>query len=91
MRIDVTAEDIRMGRRGSADCCPVAHALVRATGFAYGQALVFQTHAFLILPTRLDTETVLFDAKVRRFVKDFDAGRPRRPFSFDLPIPEPTP
>lgn len=75
--VRITLGCIRLGRRGSADCCPVALGMARAgiprpnvynSSFNYGPE------------SRRGWGTL--SEKVCEFVQRFDAGKPVKPFSF---------
>jgi hypothetical protein len=79
VRIDVTADDIRRGRRDDALACPVALALDRATGEPWGVDPKIMIEATYGRMAGTPPE-------VASFVCDFDAGREVAPFSFDLEV-----
>ena len=72
--VEVTAEDIREGARVSCTTCPIARAASRTTG---APAWVAYTHIQVAAPGLFSTN----DA-ARRFINDFDAGRPVEPQTF---------
>ena len=77
MKIHVTAEHIKNGRRCDGDLCAVALALDEATGHDWS---VKGSKAF-----NLTTQRVFyFDRQVIRFIAAFDFGQPVCPFEFDL-------
>lgn len=78
MRIEVTQEDIDRGVRDQPCACALALATTRATG---RNAAVGTTSIFFDLESGISLPLL-----ARNFVRDFDAGRSVRPFSFDLPI-----
>lgn len=69
-RIDVTTDDIRRGVRGDERACPIAHAWNRATNGGLSLYLPFDN-----LP-----------AVAQTFLRDFDAGRPVEPFTFEMEV-----
>lgn len=88
MRIEVTADDIAKGKRKSCDACPVARAIHRATGDGWN-AVVYKDNCIAVADDDdWDREEFTPPPEVAQFVKDFDAGRPVTPITFDLPIDE---
>jgi hypothetical protein len=83
MRLTVTAEDIRDGKRESCSSCPMALALNRA-GFETAYVnLWFVRESANGLPLFSLSESAM------QFVSDFDAGKPVQPATFVLRnIPE---
>lgn len=86
MKIHVTEEDIRAGKAGACEECPIALAMGRA-GFRNVQVAGFEETdtVFWILP---DGTEVQADAplSVRQFVSEFDRGLEVSPFSFNLDV-----
>lgn len=81
--IDVTAEDIRSGVPHKCFDCPVALAMLQATGSHYhvGGSCARKWNDGNSKPVRLPREAVLF-------IEDLDLGRPVAPFSFTIDLPE---
>ncbi len=79
-RIYVRKSDIEVGGRGNCFTCPVAMALKRAYK---GRSISVQSDSY-----RVDRGSIKTGAwfplpeTAVRFVRDFDAGRPVKPFSF---------
>lgn len=94
MRIEVTAEDIKAGRRGASCHCPIAQSLRRA-GFKapsvqpwnWGDSI--DGHgSFGYLDLDGNSQVRLpFEAAEK--ARDYDEGRGMSPFAFDLDIPTP--
>lgn len=82
LRIDVTAEHIRLGEAGDGEECPIALALCEETGKRW---LVCAVHAEL---AERPYAACRLPRRVQRFVQQFDADKPVRPFAFDLEIGE---
>lgn len=81
MIVDVTAMDIRDGRRGSANSCAFALAVrrkVRAWSVWVGTEQVESWDA------RNDRSVYDLSEPAQTFVSDFDAGRPVDPARFNL-------
>lgn len=80
MRIKVTKEHIRRGRRGLCFACPVALALAEAIPGS-------QPWVTTRIELRRNGRQVFIDAPevVLAFATAFDAGREVRPFEFELP------
>ncbi len=74
MRIHVKTQHIEQGKRGWITQCPIALALRDATGKSY-------TVTGAYISTR-DGSYSIPSRKCRRFVIEFDAGRPVKPFYF---------
>lgn len=88
MRIDVTAEDIRLGTRGSCATCPVARAIRRQTGRAaefVNYDSIFLRADFGSPDMALILIRVPLDVSYR--IIDYDAGDVMEPFTFDLEVP----
>ncbi len=85
VRIDVTPEDIKLGKRGSSKCCPIALALNRASQNLTTRPIeVNQTYAVISHPDRDLAHTLPDEALY--FIKNFDANDEVRPFSFYFEI-----
>lgn len=83
VRINVTKRDIELGKPGEGEGCPIALAARRhpeLKGCAVGLGLI-GTEA-------LGYDSMPLPEEARRFVVDFDDGRPVAPFSFTLEVPE---
>ncbi len=79
MLVTVKHEDITNGIPRSCNDCPIALALRRL----FPEAAVHVAYHRIAID---DGRTVTPDI-VRKFVKDFDRGRPVEPFEFPLPEP----
>jgi len=82
MRVHVTLDHINAGKRTDPEACPIALALCEATGsqgWEVGDDLAHR-HDYDDLD-RCDHWHL--PEVATRFVRDFDAGRPVRPFSFE--------
>lgn len=83
MKIEVTEQDIKLGRRCSRDRCPVALAFKRAgikPDGVTGMAVVFFY--------KTSYTEVTLPSKVANFIADFDNSVVVEPFSFDLDLPD---
>lgn len=78
MRVNVTQAHIDRGRLGECHTCPVALALLDATGISW---LVGRTWAWASPPP---SEQVDLPAEVGQFIHAFDHGDRVEPFSFEL-------
>jgi hypothetical protein len=79
-RVEVTADDIRRGRRYECRYCPVALALNRATGEAWEVGPRFAW-------THRGGPAVPLPPAAAAFVDRFDIHGRGDPFSFDLEVP----
>jgi hypothetical protein len=81
--IEVTQRDISRGVPADCSKCPVALAVRRATKIR--KIAADTSGLFRIAPY---TEFARFTAKhpARKFIKDFDAGEPVEPFSFEVEL-----
>ncbi|HWI58635.1 MAG TPA: hypothetical protein VNZ22_15525 [Bacillota bacterium] len=84
MKIVVTQEDIKHGRRCDPDCCPVARALLRA-GLAH---LGVVGTTVLITDANQQTTALPLPGAVKEWILDFDGNQPVQPFSFELALPD---
>jgi hypothetical protein len=82
VRIDVTQSDIDGGMHSSAGC-PCARAGRRLPGL---QGIRFGAYAWAFDMSFLPSWQL--PSLVRDWIHDYDAGRPVKPFSFDLDIPD---
>ena len=78
MIIKVLKEDIRKGKRQNAQYCPIARAIKRKT--KRGDVMV-------------DSRRVMFGwmtfempVRAENFIMNFDAGKPVKPFQFELEV-----
>lgn len=88
MRIEVTADDVRKGKRMDSARCPVAIAINRARGFFHRMRVGRTAVASRI--TWIGCTPILNSINVSRFIAEFDAGHEVAPFTFDLPGLTPT-
>jgi hypothetical protein len=79
VRVQVTDEDILVGKPRDPARCPVARASARATGLAAR-----------VGPTSLTLSGTAYPLPgfVEQWVGDFDAGRPVGLLTFDVDLPE---
>jgi len=81
MKIRVTKKHIQDGVQNSKCACPVALAMKEYFGFdAFEDADVGQV--YLSISNFVLTERV--PSSVRKFIKQFDEGKPVKPFTFEL-------
>ncbi len=83
IKIIVTKTDIQKGKRDTSNLCPVAKAIRRCAGL-YGIDVYGDELGFGIALRRL----VDLPKKVSKFVERFDFGKPVKPFSFTLKLPQ---
>jgi len=79
--IEITQQDILLGRRNEASCCPIARALTR---LGYKSVNVWGTYLSLLDP---ETDDVLFldlPKPVQIFIKNFDKDRSVEPCTLTL-------
>lgn len=76
IRIDVTDEDIRLGKRFSETSCPIARAARRA---GIKDPLV-------VMGIYSDGKHYCLPLAAQDFVHDFDHGNPVDPFSFEIEL-----
>lgn len=81
MRAHIIQADIDAGESGSADRCPVALALHRASG---GSWLIYYDLAVKLRGTSY-VACIPLPSRVAAWVAAFDAGRQVRPLRFELP------
>ncbi len=86
VRINVTQRDIERGIRFTSYTCPIARAARRhpeLKGCAVSpDSLAFDNSGWVWTP---------LPEKACEFVDSFDGGRPVKPFSFTLELPDPQP
>jgi len=78
VRIDVTQEDIANGEQTAPWSCPVGQAITRCYGPHGG---------VVATDVKIKHMVVLLPYEATRFIRDFDNGRPVKPFSFMLELP----
>ncbi len=83
MRIEVTADDIAMGQRGSCCKCPIALAVARALKL---NGMVVDVNGLRVFVGAFGRPRRVYGLpeNARAFVDAFDAGRATRPFEFEL-------
>ena len=84
MRIEVTAEDIRNGRKHDCQYCPVARAIARATG----REVLTGRITCQIRSSYTPWRSVILPRVVFDFTESFDAGALVQPFDFELDYQE---
>ena len=80
MEINVTQQDIDLGKRGECSLCPIALSIKREHG---KRALVQKLYLGVFKNEKTFTSWILPDAAVN-FVLAFDSGLYVRPFKFKL-------
>lgn len=82
-KVCVTKKDIEKGSKQLHSRCPVARALIRRFPYAF-----FASVHLNGLFVRLNSGDILLtyddNHKIAKFVKDYDAGKPVKPFSFKI-------
>ena len=89
-KVTVTKHDIKKGIPDEPDSCPIYWALVRALGKKITKQLEFNVTSPDIEVSPIDeyfsltlfTTCFRMPKKAQKFVRDFDAGYPVKPFSF---------
>ncbi len=76
MLINVTEEDIRLGKKHDDCACPIALAATRAFGIAC------VVSSYTLEPAGMDRKSMPFEA--RTFIRNFDDGWEVKPFSFEI-------
>lgn len=76
LKVRVTRDDIRNGRKNDCARCPVARAVRR---LGYAKIAVCPSEILVNRPTQ---QTFRNPQKARRFINAFDAGKPVKPFTF---------
>ena len=85
MKINVTDRDIRLGKRNSNGCCPVARAICKAKRISFTENNLWNVVS--VGHTQVDVRnehSVMLPDKVRTWINKFDSGEKVRPFSFIL-------
>ena len=77
--ITVTQNDINLGTPSESDSCPIALAIT-SSGFYH----VFVEDEKIEWFSKYNRRSMIPPKKVRQFIERFDAGKPVRPFSFQL-------
>lgn len=88
MKIEITQEDIDQGQRHKPCLCPVALAVIRATGKreVYVHSSVIQILDISRLTGVKLQKSYRTSVEVNKFIVDFDYGQPVRPFTFELGV-----
>jgi hypothetical protein len=81
IHLDITARDIAEGCRGIADNCPVAYAILRATGAL--SANVTMLSMWWTMPSGVIYKATTPDV-VREFIRAFDYDHTVQPFIVDI-------
>lgn len=84
--VDVTQEDIEMGERRASMRCPVALAVRRVPELS--ACVVGPKDVISDSPAHPNGLDIPLPGAAIKFVLRFDSGRPVRPFSFELELPE---
>ncbi len=77
-RISVTAQNIKKAVPGDCCNCPIALALLRATG----REIKVSSAVFYDWGKEIK---VVIPPKVRKFIELFDSGKPVKPITFEYP------
>ena len=80
MRICVTQEDIKRGKRHSATRCPIARAATAATRTDCGVGM----NTLYIYQKNVETIDILLPVNARNFRHDFDNGLCVEPIEFEV-------
>jgi hypothetical protein len=80
VKIEVTEEDIEKGKQSDGTSCPVALAMMRATGSTY----VYVDY----IESRIAGELIYTPKKAEEFMRDFDSDSEIRPgpFAFEIEL-----
>lgn len=81
MRIEVTQEDIDKGAKGDCLLCPIAHAVMRATG---AQCVNVHTRIEVLHTDKTGWRHFGHTPASFEFLRAFDREEPVSPFSFEL-------
>jgi hypothetical protein len=81
MKIEVTQQDIDKGLSNNCFLCPIAHAVKRK----------MNTDCILVYCDRISVMSTIFSSyfyklpkKAQTFIKQFDDGKPVKPFTFEI-------
>lgn len=87
IKVNVTAEDIKKGVRGSDICCPIALALNREVK-STPETQISVNYGFLSVQGtgKLIMHSETLPCEARLFIRDFDAGNDVKPFSFSVSL-----
>lgn len=83
LSIEITQQDIQLGRRNEASCCPIARAL---TKLGYKSVNVWGSYLSLLDP---ETDKVLFielPTDVQQYIKQFDRDKSVEPCNLIIPF-----
>lgn len=85
MKIQVTDDDIAVGKRGCGDQCPIFHAIKRVM---MNENIIVFNHRIQLYDKafRVAIRSILLPKEVTAFIDSFDDGNPSQPFEFDLPL-----
>jgi hypothetical protein len=88
--INVTARDIKYGRRCDGQSCPIARAVLRTKWGKDSEAYNFTVAAKSIIRFYLNRTPDRIDLpqEANEFVRRFDRNQPVEPFSFTIEVPE---
>ena len=76
--INITAKDIKNGKRQDCSACPIALAATRAFKIKMGCG------AMILSGDEVKTPNYYLPIKAMRFIKDFDGGKTVAPFKFTI-------
>ncbi len=84
MKITVTKEDIRKGKRFDPRACPVYWAIKRSVS----NPSEFFVNRLALRSESCEQEICRFPDSVTEFIDRFDLKKPVKPFSFNLKLPK---
>jgi len=90
-KIDVLKTDIKKGKRGSCEKCPVVRAMCRTLSQKIENFESVSVHGPLMFVNTADAAAkkaylVYVSKQAAQFISKFDKGKPVKPFSFYLTI-----
>lgn len=85
IKLSISSDDIKHGVLNCNTDCPVARAVKSVLKYKYRRNVrAYNTHVRF---TRM-IKHFWYPSSVERFINRFDAGKPVKPFNFELDLPE---
>jgi hypothetical protein len=85
--VTVTREHIDRGAERTCDRCPVALAIMAAVpGLSFVEVMSPELGYALLFGMDSDVGDMDLPGSAKQFIRDFDAGRPVRPFTFTAQV-----
>jgi len=85
--INVTQNDINLGKRGSGDSCPIARACKRVKAFKSAPDLHVFTTRIALDRTNFYNDGIRLPGIASAFITTFDEGKAVKPFNFIVEVP----